>query len=224
VADFEQILRTTFAGRRFTDAPVTDEDVAAVLDVARFASSGGNRQPWRVVAIRDTDTKRAVLGCGTEALRRYTAQQRAGESPYNSVVPSRVTDADVAGVPDDAVAWYVGLAAAPVVLVIGVELRLVASFDARLDRVGVVSGASIYPFVHNVLLAARARGLSGVLTTFAVAGEASVRELLALPASVAVAAVVPLGHPAKVIRKLTREPVAEFARWESWAGAPVTGP
>ena len=47
------------------------------------------------------------------------------------------------------------IAQAPVVLVVGVDLRVVASMDQDLSRVGVVSGASIYPFVWNILLAAR---------------------------------------------------------------------
>jgi nitroreductase len=221
MADFEQVLRTTFAARQFTDEPVSDEDVAAVLDIARFASSGGNAQPWRVVAVRDAGTKHSILTSATETVRRYVAQQRAGERGFSSVTPSRVTDDDVAAVPDEAVAWYAGLAKAPVLLVIGVELGLVASMDAGLDRVGVVSGASIYPFVQNVLLAARSRGLSGVLTTFAVTAEDSIRTRLGLPPTVALAAVVPLGHPAKVVTKLTRSAVSEFARWESWDGRAV---
>jgi nitroreductase len=132
-----------------------------------------------------------------------------------------VTDADIAAVPDEAVGWYAELAYAPVLLVIGVELGLVASMDAALDRVGVVSGASIYPFVHNVLLAARARGLSGVLTTFAVTSEDFVRGLLGLPPTVALAAFVPLGHPQQVITRLTRNPVSDFAHWDRWDGPAV---
>jgi nitroreductase len=219
--DFELVLKTTFAGRQFTDEAVTDEDVAAILDVARFASSGGNAQPWRVVAVRDAETKRTILSSATDTVRRYVAQQRAGERGFTTVVPSRVTHADVAAVPDEAVSWYAALAAAPVLLVIGVDLGLVASVDAGLERVGVVSGASIYPFVQNILLTARARGLSAVLTTFAVAAEGTVRDLLRLPPTVALAAFVPLGHPQKVITKLTREPVSSFAHWESWDGPTI---
>src|SRR6476620_6994351 len=48
MADFERVVRTAFAGRRFTDEAVTDEDIGAILDIARFASSGGNQQGWRV--------------------------------------------------------------------------------------------------------------------------------------------------------------------------------
>jgi nitroreductase len=222
--EFERVVRTAFAARRFTDQPVTDADIGAILDVARFASSGGNQQGWRVVAIRSPETKSAVIDAGLDTVRRYVAQQKAGERGYNSVEPSSVTDADVAAVSPESVQWYRNLADAPVLLVIGVDLRLVASIDATLDRVGVVSGASVYPFVHNTILAAHARGMAGVLTTFAVGAENAVKELLGLPSSVALAAIVPLGYPTRALTKLTRNPVEEFARWDRWDGPPVRTP
>jgi len=47
---------------------------------------------------------------------------------------------------------------APVLLMLCVDLSVIASTDADLDRVGVISGASIYPFAWSILLAARAEG------------------------------------------------------------------
>lgn len=218
---FDAVVRTSFAARTFTDEDVTDDEIAAVLDLARFAPSGGNRQGWRVVVVRDPERKRAIVEAGIPALRRYVAERAAGHNPLNTVTPSPVSDTEVAAVPDEHLAWFRGLAEAPVLLVVGVDLSVVASVDASLDRVGVASGGSIYPFVQNLLLAARSRGLAGALTTFASAGEATVQELVAFPSHVAVAAVVPLGHPTKVLTKLTRDPVEAFARFERWDGPPV---
>lgn len=218
---FEDVIRTTFAARTFTDEEVTDDEVAGILDLARFAPSGGNRQGWRVVVVRDDAHKRRIVEAGIPALRRYVAERAAGHNPANTITPSPVTDEQVAAVPDEHLAWYRGLADAPILLVVGVDLSVVASVDAALDRVGVASGASIYPFVHNVLLAARSRGLAGALTTFAAAAEGDVQELIGFPSHVAVAAVVPLGHPTKVLTRLSREPVESFARFERWDGPPV---
>lgn len=53
-------LRTTGAVREFTDEPVPDEVLFRILDTARFGPSGGNRQGWRVVVIRDPDTRRRM--------------------------------------------------------------------------------------------------------------------------------------------------------------------
>ena len=218
---FDTVLRTTFAARTFTDEVVGDAEIAEILDLARFAPSGGNRQGWRVVVVRDAERKVRVIEAGIPAVRRYVAESMAGHNPANTITPSPVTDDQVAAVGDDQVAWYRGLAEAPVLLVVGVDLSVVASVDAGLDRIGVASGASIYPFVHNVLLVARSRGLAGALTTFAAAGEPEVQELVGFPSQVAIAAVVPLGHPTKALTRLSRRPVKVFARFERWDGPPV---
>lgn len=222
MADLEQVMRTTFSSREFQDRPVADEDVAGVLDLARFASSGSNRQGWRVVAIRSADTKRAVLDASMPIARRYIAARAAGEQPFTDLAPSSVTDADVAAVTEEASAWYSGLANAPVLLLIGLDRRHVAAVDLGLERAGIAAGASIYPFVHNILLAARARGLSGVLTTFASGAEPDVQRIVGFPTHIAVAAMVPLGYPIKTISKLRRRPVEDFARWERFDGPPIT--
>ena len=97
--------------------------------------------------------------------------------------------------------------------------RLLA--EVALDRVGLIAGASVYPFVWNILLAARNEGFGGVLTTGAVAEEPRVKELLGIPDDYAVAALLPIGKPVKQVRKLTRRPVAEFASKERFDGAPL---
>ncbi|SOD73068.1 nitroreductase [Jatrophihabitans sp. GAS493] len=219
--DFERVLRTAFAGREFTDEPVTDADIGAILELARFASSGGNRQGWRVVAIRSPATKTAVIEAANGIVRSYVAQGRLGETAFNTITPTKVTEDDVDAVEEASLSWYRALANAPVLLVVGVDLRLVSSIDASLDRVGIVSGASIYPFVHNIILAAHARGMAGALTTFSAGAEAEVQQLLGFPAEVAIAAAVPLGYPTKRLTKLSRRPVEEFARWERWDGPPI---
>jgi nitroreductase len=103
---------------------------------------------------------------------------------------------------------------------VGVDLRVVACTDQHLDRVGIIGGASIYPFVWNVLMAARAHGFGGTITTLAVAEEPRVKALLGIPPHVAVCAVVPLGRPVKSLTRLRRKGVAEFATRERWDGQP----
>ena len=105
-------------------------------------------------------------------------------------------------------------------LVVCVDLNVVAAFDQYLDRIGVIPGASVYPFVWNILLAARNEGYGGVLTTMAVAEEPRLKELLGIPDDYAIAAVLPIGKPVKQFTKLTRKPVAEFATRERFDGEP----
>jgi len=104
--------------------------------------------------------------------------------------------------------------------VLCVDLSVVASTDQYVKRVGVVSGASIYPFAWNILLAARQEGLGGTITTLGVAEEPRLKTLLGVPPAVAVCAVMPLGRPVKQLTRLKRKTVPEFAMRERWGGAP----
>ncbi len=109
------------------------------------------------------------------------------------------------------------------VLAICLNLAVVAATDQDLDRIAVVPGASVYPFVWNVLLAARNEGYGGVLTTMVVAEEQRAKDLLGIPDSYAIAALVPLGKPVRQVTKLRRRPVSEFVTSERFDGASFTG-
>ena len=114
-----------------------------------------------------------------------------------------------------------GLAAVPVLMVVCVDLRVVAAVDVEADRIHIAGGGSIYPFVWNLLLSARAEGLGGVMTTFLVRQEAAARDLLGLPPYVAIASLVAMGHPVHQPTKLSRKPVAEFATLDHYNGPAV---
>lgn len=218
-----EVMRSTFAARRFTDSPVDDEMLYQILDNARFASSGGNRQGWHVIIVRDAATKRALGGLAEPAAKRYAAQLAAGEQPWNSVDPTEVNDATVEQTPAPAVLTE-PLADAPVVLVVCVDLKVVASLDQHLDRIGVISGGSIYPFAWNIQLAARHEGLGTTITTLPVAAEPQLQTLLDIPQHFAVAALMPLGEPLRQLTKLRRRPVEEFATLERYGGPPLARP
>lgn len=215
------VMRTTFAAREYTGEPVPDAVLYEILDNARFAPSGGNRQGNRVIVVRDIDTRRRLSEMCGSAAKRYAAQVAAGESPWNTIVPTAVTDEEIANTPVPArlTETYVK---ADVVLVFVVDLKVVASMDQFLDRIGVISGASIYPFVWNVLMAARQAGYGGTITTMPAAEEAKVQALLNIPADHAVCAVVPLGKPVKQLTKLKRRAVEDIVTLESFDGAAFT--
>ncbi|AUH68113.1 MULTISPECIES: nitroreductase family protein [Gordonia] len=221
--EFDDVVKTTFAARSFTDDPVPDERLSEILDIARFAPSGGNRQGVRVIVVRDPGTKAQLAELSKPAARRYLAQRFAGENPWNPVHPSAVTATDLAETPgvDEFVA---PIAAAPVVLVVAVDLAVVAATDSELDRVGVVSGASVYPLVWNILTTARSRGYGGTITTMVSAQEPAVRELLGIPETFAVAAAVPIGRPVKQLTRLRRRPVSDFVTLERFDGTALAGP
>jgi nitroreductase len=222
--DLQEAMRTTFACREFTDDPVSDEVLHRILDVARFAPSGGNRQGGHVVVVRDKGVRQRLGELCVPTLRLYAAQVAAGESPFNTVVPSAVDVATALDTPTEPFALFEHLGDVPVALVVSVDLAAVASMDKDLDRVGLVTGASIYPLVWNILLAARAEGLGGVVTTAVVPAEAEVQHLLDLPDTHAVAALIPLGVPVRQLTRLKRQPVEDFTTVDSFGGPPLAGP
>jgi nitroreductase len=215
--DLYDVMRTTGAVRRFTDDPLPDEVIDRILDNARFAPTGGNRQGTRVIVIRDEQTRKDLADLSVTGARRYTAQVKNGEYPWNPVQPMRVTPEEVAATEAGP---YLPFVYAGAVLVICVDLNVCAAFDQHLDRIGLIAGASVYPFVWNVLLAARNEGYGGVLATVTVAEEPRVKELLGIPDDYAVAALLPIGRPVKQVTKLTRKPVAEIATRDRFDGEP----
>jgi nitroreductase len=220
IVDLYDAMRTTAAVREYTDDPMPDEVLMRILDNARFAPSGGNRQGTRVVIVRDAQTREQLIELAVPGTRRYIAQLRNGESPWNPLQPCGVDEETIAAVE---VPRQSPLREAAVVLVVCVDLIVVAAFDQDLDRIGVIAGASVYPFVWNILLAARNEGYGGVLTTAVVAEEPRAKELLGIPENYAIAAVLPLGRPVRQLTKLKRNSVAEIATRERFDGQPFGG-
>jgi nitroreductase len=222
LVDIYDVMRTTFAARAFTDDPLPDDVLERILDNARFAPSGGNRQGARVIVIRDGSTREALTELSMTGARRYAAQIAHGESPWNPLHEPGPTAEAIAAtqVPAPFTAPFLNAA---VVLAVCVNLEVVAAMDQHLDRIGVISGGSVYPLVWNILLAARNEGFGGTISTMAVAEEPRVRELLCIPETYALAALLPLGKPVKQLTKLRRAGVAELATRERFDGEPFDG-
>ena len=222
--DLETALCTTGAIRQFNDRPVSRGDLARILDVARFAPSGGNQQPWHVVSV-EAPALRVALGVRiVSAAREYVALGRAGQRPFGLTDHGRWPgpgDVDLAAAraEDLDLPAFEGIARAPAVLAVCVELGRLAAMDAELDRHGLVPGASIYPFCWNLMLAARAHGLGGVMTTFLSRVEPAAAPALGLPDHHALVTTIFLGHPVHQPTKLKRNPVESFATTDRFDGA-----
>ena len=220
--DITEVIRTTFAARNFTDDPVPDEVIERMLEHARFAPSGGNRQGWHVIVVRDPEIRAAIAAAAERPAKRYVAMAQAGEGPWNAAFPSVVTDETAASVPTPRRLMdpYIE---APVLLAVCVDLGVVASVDKDLDRVGVISGGSIYPFVWSLLLMARNEGFGGTLTTIPIANEPELKPILGLPDHYAIAAFLPIGKPVKQLTTLKRGEVSGFASIDTFDGETFGG-
>ncbi|HEY6472838.1 MAG TPA: nitroreductase family protein, partial [Acidimicrobiales bacterium] len=179
--DLLTTLRSTGAVREFRDESVPDDVLARVLDTARFAPSGGNRQGWRVIVVKDPTSRAALRDLYLSGWYEYLALASAGFTPW-SPLSDRDKEAEALAAADQfakagaaAPAFAETLDTAPALLLVLADLGVLATVDRDLPRYTLVGGASIYPFVWNLLLAARAEGLSGVMTTVAVRREADLR-------------------------------------------------
>jgi nitroreductase len=219
-----EAMRTTPATRAFTDEPVDDEVLYRILDHARFAPSGGNRQGWYVVVVSDPATRQRLRELYVLGWREYTAHVGEGLVPFaardGGRWPGPAVDLERARntpAPND---FADNLDSVPVMLVLVADLGALATVDNGLDRQSIVGGASIYPFGHNILLAARNEGLGGVMTSVLARQEPAARELLGIPEGYAVAGLLALGRPQRRITKLRRRPVEEFTVRDRFDGAP----
>jgi nitroreductase len=210
-----ELMRSAPSTRRFTDEPVAREALERVLENARFAPSGGNRQGWRVVVVTDPDKRRRMRELYERPWDDYMVQTGgraaldAGEA--SALPPGRLRMLERA---DEFARTFDRV---PVHLVICVQLDALAIVDSSLDRPSIVGGASVYPFVQNVLLGLRAEGLGAAFTTLLTPAEEEVGKLLALPEGVVLAGHISVGHRADPWPKqLARRPVSEFAFGERY--------
>jgi nitroreductase len=212
--ELREALRTTGSAREFLPDPVPAGVLYRLLDDARFAGSGGNRQGWRVIIVGDGWLRTQIRDLYRPSWDRYMNERRRGVVPFSA--GSRLDgDAPPPRAPNQFVDH---LDTVPVLLLVCVELAALAITDRELPRQSIVGGASIYPFVQNLLLAAAVEGLGGVLTTLVCPAEPDLRKLFAIPDSHAVAALVALGYPTKRLTKLTRHPPEAFATIDRFDG------
>ena len=197
-----EILRTTGTCRFYKPDPVSNEVMASVLDAARWAPTGGNRQPLRFVVVRDRRKKEALRDLYLPIWEPYCAAARTGGIKIGAKT----------ALLDNADHFARHMADVPVMLVVCASLADVHPTDNQLGRLSIVGGASVYPAVQNVLLAARAQGLGTALTTLLCEQEPKVKALLNIPHDIATAAMITMGWPVRAFpTKLTRRPLSEIA-------------
>jgi nitroreductase len=211
--DLYEAMRCAPTSRDFKPDPVPHELIARALEAARFAPSGGNRQGWRVVVVEDLERRTALRELYLPRWRAYLeqtggAQMLAEPERFDQRRVRMIRRADE---------YAASLERVPMHLVVGVRLEDLVVTDAELPRQSIVGGASIYPFVQNLLLALRAEGLGAAMTTLLVPAEAEVKPLLEIPDEVALAAHIGVGYRATSWPKqLARRPVEEFAYSERY--------
>lgn len=195
-----EAMYTQRALRYISPEPIPDALVRTVLDAGIRAPNGGNQQRWRFIVIKDPETKRWIQ-------ERY----RTTDRPAHAAPRNQAEAASAAR--NDAAANHLAdhLHEVPVLILCCVQHD---GSPSDINR-----GASIYPAVQNMLLAARGLGLASVLTTRPRRGfESEIKKKLGIPENVDTAALLPLGYPATGRRygPTTRRPVEEVTFSETW--------
>ena len=196
-SDFFDVAARQRAHRRFTDQPVDDDTVLRLIEAAVRAPSAENRQPWEFVVARDPEVRRAI----------GELMAKAWDGGGRSYSEHRLSAAMLKDVDQ---AMHGGVAEAPVLIVVCADLE-----RGHENAIG----ASIFPAIQNLLLAATALGLGSALTTIATVFRAELQHLLALPDRVRPLAVVPIGHPARRLGPSTREPASQHMHRDGYGRA-----
>lgn len=193
-----EAMYTQRAMRRLKTDPVPDELVWKVLDAAIRAPSGGNRQPWNFVVIKDEATKKQIG-------EWYLDSWNTSYGPIRQVAMANPAMAKTFASAD-----YLAnhLAEVPVLIIATVNHAGVAPVSPP--------GASIYPALQNLMLAARTLGLGTTLTTLHRAHEDKVKALLGIPEGTETMALIPLGWPKGKFGPAARMPVDAVTYWEKW--------
>ena len=208
--DVFEIMHTTRAMRRLRPDPVPDALIRRILEAGAAAANGGNSQRWRFMVVKDMAIKQAVQALYQRAFDKVIGPRYRTSAPPPGVSPERYKRQH------GAVEYLTRhFHEAPV--------WIVACLDEGTAAPTRWSGASIYPAVQNMLLAARALGLGSTLTTRHLLYEAEAELALGLPPGVHSYAILPIGYPMGRFGPVGRGSLAEIVfgdRWgESWAGA-----
>jgi len=211
--DLLTAMQTMNACRYYKSDAVDDAVLAKVLNAARWAATGSNKQPVSFIAVRDAAKRQALHDLYQPIWDMAMQKYSSGEfkSGFSTQFLGHV----------DHFARH--LSEVPVHIVVCAEWQSLSAIDANLGRTVLTPGSSIYPAVQNLMLAARAEGLGTTLTTLLALAEPQIKTLLNIPEHIATAAVVMLGWPAKPFPKsLKRKPLTEAAYLDSY-GAPLPG-
>ena len=208
-SDLFEIMQTTRAMRRLKPDPVPDELIRKILQAGVCAPNGGNTQRWRFLVVKDQRIKQQV-----QVYYKRAFDEVIGPRYLSSAPPPGVTRE--AYVRQHAAVQYLTdhFHEAPV--------WIVACLDHGTGTPNRGSGASIYPAVQNMLLAARALGLGATLTTRHLLYEKEAEAALGLPSGVHSYAILPIGYPMGRFGPVGRGPLADVVYEDRW-GRPYKG-
>ena len=198
-------LVTTRAIRRYRDEPVPDAALRDILFAATRAPSGSNRQPFRFIVLTDSEVaSRAKTLIARGARSIWEGKRKTDQYDQRSGQDERSPKARMARTMDAYVDNFERVPA------------LILPCLVRYREPTPMEGASLYPAVQNLLLAARALGYGGVITGFQGLVEQELKELLGIPEEVFIGCTISLGKPLGHHGPVRRRPMSELVYGDNW--------
>ncbi len=213
MVDLYEAMSTLRAVRRLKPDLIPADVLNRVLQAAAWAPTGGNVQPFRIIAVTEAHTKQALGTLYHAEWHEYSKGHIKAMPKMRDAAREQMAKMLKAG---DYLASH--MAETPVILVFCFNPKLMAITDSGLGRPSIVGGGSVYTAVQNVMLACRAEGLGCVLTTLLCQQEAAVKTLLNIPEDWYTCAHVPIGYPVlKGHGPISRRPLDKLVFADQWA-------
>lgn len=207
--DVFEAIETTRAVRRYTDEPVTDDEILRCIHAAVHGPSGGNIQPWQFLAVTDPAIKRGIGEIYGRAYGRYEPTVLKLRQPLKDAEDEAAFQRTLAA--SRHLATHMGDAPALVLVLMPNISMTLEDAEGQLD-VG-TPFASVYPAVQNFMLAARGLGIGTTLTTVYRIYQDEVRALCAIPSRYEIVALIPMGRPRGKFGRGRRRPAAQVTHW-----------
>jgi nitroreductase len=201
-------LATTRAIRRFRPDAVPPEDTAKMLWFASRAPSGSNVQPFRFLVLGRSPEAAPVR----QVLARIFRDRWAAQGPtygYEQAAPG----SRAARMGATMERFVTTAADAPLIVFVCAEAEPGHEWT-------LTDGASVYPAVQNLLLAARGLGYGGVVSLWHRYSEAEVRDMLGMPDDARIFATIVLGRPEGGHGPVRRAPLSELVYEDRWGRSP----
>ena len=209
------------ATRIFRDEPIPEPVLHEILEAATMACSSGNTQPWEFVVVRDADTKRAIQKEMKDAFAVIDAERAQTEA--------QLTDSAGRSVTGRAAVENLHLVPAIVVVCWNPDrgIRMKNEYEENPDgtlretrEIPGGRGVSLFQATQNMMLAARAHGLSSLFTTFFFLKRDEIRSILGLPPRIFMECAIFLGASDEPLGKPKRLPVERIGHDGRW-GEPL---
>ena len=208
-----EAMSTLRAVRRLRPDPIPEDVRDRILTAATWAPTGGNMQPWRIVAVTDSALKQSLEDLYRPHWQDYVPGYEAKMAKMPPAARASSLKAIEAGT-------YLAthMHEAPLIAVFCFNPGIMAITDREQPRPSVVGGGSVYPAVQNFLLACRNEGLGCVLTTLLCYEEAAVKQLLGMPDDWYTCAHVPVGYPVLGGHgTISRRDVSQMVSYNGWS-------